>query len=99
MSPEEEAELLLSAFVALNAGFCDYEQSIRATEMSEMLLPMLPDSRLKLHLLVYLYQEIGDENMMEEIDRLMEMTDLEEDTKEDRCLMELYKQMSEQCFV
>ena len=99
LSPEEESELLLTAFVALNAGFRDYELSLRATEMSEMLLPMLSDSRIKLYLQVYLYQEIGDESMMEEIDRLMEMTDSEEDTEEYRCLMELYRQMSEQCFV
>ena len=64
-----------------------------------MLLPMLPDSRIKLYLQIYLYQKIGDENMMEEIDRLMEMTDSEENTtEEDRCLMELYRLLSEQYF-
>ena len=93
LSPEEESELLLTAFVALNTGFRNYEQSIRATEMSELLLPILPDSRTKLYLQVYLYQEIGDESMMEEIDRLMEMTYSEEDTEEDRCLMNFYEQM------
>ena len=93
LSPKEKSELLLTAFVALNTGFRNYEQSIRATEMSELLLPILPDSRTKLYLQVYLYQEIGDESMMEEIDRLMEMTYSEEDTEEDRCLMNFYEQM------
>ena len=31
--------------------------------------------------------------MMEYIDRLMEMTDSEEDTEEGRCLMNFYEQM------
>ena len=94
LSPEEESELLLTAFVALNAGFRDYELSIRATEMSEMLLPILPDSRVKLHLLIYLCVETEDDNMMEEIERMMIMPK----TEEDRYFMELYRQMSEQYF-
>ena len=99
LSPKEESELLFTAFVALNAGFRDYELSLRATEMSEMLLPMLPDSRVKRYLQVYLYQEIGDESLMEDIDRMMVMADSEENTTEkDRCFMELYKQMNEQYF-
>ena len=100
LSPKEESELLLTAFVALNAGFRDYELSIRAVEMAEMLLPTLPDSRVKLHLLVYLYQETGYEIIQEEMDRLMEMIETKENTTEEyRCLMELYRQMSEQCCV
>ena len=99
LNPEEQSELLLTAFVAINAAFRDYELSLRAAEMAEMLLPNLPDSRVKLYLQVYLYHEIGDDIIHEEIDRLMEMIETGDDkTEEDRCLMELYRQMSEQDF-
>ena len=97
MSPEEEAELLLAAFVAMNAGFRDHELSIRAFEIAEMLIPMLSDNSVKLHLLVYLYQESGDDREREEIERLMAMIEIG-DLEEDRCLMNLYELMSEQYF-
>lgn len=98
MTLEEEAELLITAFIALNASYRDYTLSCRVTDKAEQLLPFLPEDKQKTHLLVYLYMETGDEKVQDKIESMM--AEWEEGkqqlTQEDKFLMEVYKLMSEQ---
>ena len=97
MEPEEEAELLLAAFAALNAGFRDYELSVRAVEKAERLLRELPNGRTRLHLLTFLYMETGEEEMQEEMERAWDTWGKNECrlTQEDIYIKEIYQIMKE----
>ncbi len=91
LSPEAEADILLTIFVALQIGYRNWDFFQRAVTRTYDLLPQLPDGKQKCHLLVHLYQETEDEDLLPDIDRLMDTWQAATMTEEDRYLQELYE--------
>jgi hypothetical protein len=91
LSSEQEAEILLTIFVALQIGYRNWELFQRAADHTYDLLPHLSDSKLKCHLLVHLYQETQDEDLLPEIDQLMDTWTEATMTEEDHYLQALYE--------
>ena len=100
LNAAEEAELLLTALVGLQIGYRNWNLFQRAEERAFDLLPALsasansagclPTDRLRAHLLVHLYAETEDEELLAEIDTLMPSWPQETLTEEDRYLREFY---------
>ena len=90
-TPDEEAEICLTLLVLLQVGIRNYEPLTTTLNRTFDVLPHISDSKLRTHLLVYLYQETEDEDLAEEIDTLMSTWDDTNMTEEDHYLQELYK--------
>ena len=98
--PEEKADLLLTIFVALQIGYRNDTLFTRAIDMTYDLLPQLAEAtdsieapiiNYKTNLLVYLYQETQDEELLPAIDRLMSTWQDDIMTEEDHYLQELFQ--------
>lgn len=77
-TPEAEAEILVSLFKGYEALLfntsCEMENLIQQLlDRSATVLDKLPDSQLKCLLLLYCYEQTGDEELMEEVKNLLEM--------------------------
>lgn len=94
LSLEERAELLLTIFVSLTISFRNSVLFYRATDIAFSLLPQLPPtSKLLCHLLVYLYIETEDEDLRTDVENLIADWKAEEQTEEDKYLLEFYAPM------
>ena len=85
---QERAELLLTLLVCQQVGIRDFALLDQTIDQVYDLLPELCDPRLRLHLLVHLYAETGDETLLPEIDTLRQ-TFIPKDL-EDKYLLQVY---------
>ncbi len=86
---EQEAETLLTLLCAMKLTFTDFAQRHQIIDRAYDLLSLLPDDKLKAHLLVHLHQETEDEDLLPDIDHLLDTWDDDTMTEEDRYLQEL----------
>ena len=100
LSPEEKVDLLLTIFVALQIGYRNDTLFTRAIDITYDLLPQLSEAtdsigapiiNYKTHLLVHLYQETQDEDLLPAIDHLMSTWQDDTMTEEDHYLQELFQ--------
>ena len=100
LSPEEKADRLLTIFVALQIGYRNDSLFTRAIDMTYDLLPQLAEAtdsieapiiNYKTNLLVHLYQETQDEELLPAIDRLMSTWQDGTMTEEGHYLQELFQ--------
>ena len=89
-TPEEEAELCLTMLVGLQLGIRNSDSLNRAIDRAFTILPQITDRKLLCHLLVHLYAETEDEELLAEINTLMPSWPRETLTEEDRYLQEFY---------
>ena len=85
---QERAELMLTILVCQQVGIRDFALLDQTIDQVYDLLPELRDLRLRLHLLVHLYAETGDETLLSEIDTLRQ-TFIPKD-EEDKYLLQVY---------
>ena len=118
LSPDEQANRLLTIFVALQIGYRNADLFARATDMAYDLLPQLAETADSLeapncrpssvvccplsvvkrkfggvnyHLLVHLYQETQDEELLPYIEHFKSTMSEETMSEEDRYLIELFQ--------
>ena len=110
LSPEEQANRLLTIFVALQIGYRATDLFARATDMAYDLLPQLAETaespipnsqfdnhcppsvvRCQLPLLLFLYQESQDEELLPYIDHFMSTMRKKTMSEEERYLIELFQ--------
>ena len=117
LSPEEQADRLLTIFVALQIGYRNDTLFTRAVDMTYDLLPQLAETaefpipnsqfdnhcplsvvrcqtqvrRSQLPLLLFLYQETQDEELLPYIDHFMSTWNEDTMSEEDRYLIELFQ--------
>ena len=85
---QHRAELLLTLLVCQQVGIRDFALLDQTIDQVYDLLPELRDPRLRLHILVHLYAETGDETLLPEIDTLRQ-TFIPKDV-EDKYLLQVY---------
>ena len=109
LSPEEQADRLLTIFVALQIGYRNPDLFTRATDITYDLLPQLAETaespipnsqfdnrcplsvvRCQLPLLLFLYQETQDEELLPYIEHFKSTMSEESMNEEDRYLIELF---------
>ena len=95
LQPEIEVELLITIFLSLQIGYRNSELFLRATDKAFQLLPHLSPSKLKVHLLVHLYQETEDETLLPDIDHLLSRYQADFTTEEDHALLEYWQSVEE----
>ncbi|MBQ9640042.1 MAG: hypothetical protein IJV06_00530 [Bacteroidaceae bacterium] len=94
LTPVQEARLLLTLFVVLQVGYRDSALFHQATDRAALLLPLLPDGKLKAHLLVHLYCETEDDTLLPIIDYLLP-TLTTSPTEEDHYLQAFFEPVQE----
>ena len=70
LSPNEEAEILLTILVCQQATIRDYALLDQTIDRAFNLLPRITDDHLRLHLLVQLFAETEDDTLLPDIDSL-----------------------------
>ena len=70
LSPNDEAEFLLTILVCQQATIRDYALLDQTIDRAFNLLPRITDDRLRLHLLVQLFAETEDDTLLPDIDSL-----------------------------
>ena len=93
LSPNEEAEFLLTILVCQQATIRDYALLDQTIDRAFNLLPRITDDRLRLHLLVQLFAETEDETLLPDIDLLVK--DLISQDEEDRYILQSYQLLKE----